>query len=263
MSADNDLVQPRRSFFALLWGMIRHPGLTLDYLRHSGGRAWILMALLAALSVVALVAAVAPITARLSQEALRAQMESQPGLFPEGEDPEMQARISQFTTNPLLTVVMPSATGVIGMALGWLMWAGGLHLLSVMVGGNSHFGAMWAGVIWSYLPIALRNGLQTIFVMASGEPISNQGLSGLLVEERSVAELIATPPSAGRLALQSLLAQIDLFTIWNIVLLFIAVMTIARLSRRKALGITLGVWFGLTAVRTLFAVVPAWLASGF
>lgn len=263
MTEVNELGPIRRSFFALLWGMIRHPGLTLDYLRQSGGRAWILMALLAALSVVALVAAVAPIMARMSQEAIRAQMESQPGLFPEGEDPEMQARISQFTTNPLLTMVMPSVTGIIGMAIGWLVWAGGLHLLSVMLGGNSQFGAMWAGVVWSYMPIALRNALQTVVVLVSGEPITNQGLSGLLAQERSITELIATPPSAGRLALQSLLAQIDVFTIWNIVLLFIAVMTIARLSRRKALGITLGVWLGLTAVGTLLAVVPAWLASGF
>lgn len=263
MSEEGVLVQPRRNFFALLWGMIRHPRSTLEYLDQKGGRAWVIMALLAAVSVVFLVVAVAPISARIAQEAIQTQLQSQSGVSPGGDDAEMQARISQFTTNPLLTMVVPSVTGVIGILIGWLVWAGALHLLSVMVGGDSHFGGMWRGVAWSYLPIALRNGLQSINVLVTGEVIANQGLSGLVAGERTVSELIASPPSPGRLALQTLLAQIDLFNIWNLILLVIAVMTIARLSRRKAIWITVGVWGGLMVVRMLVAILPTWFASGF
>jgi hypothetical protein len=262
MSEESVLIQPRRNFFALLWGMIRHPHATLEYVDQTGGRTWVIMALLAAVSAVFLVVAIAPISARIAQEAMQTQLQSQSGISPGGDDAEMQARISQFATNPLLTIVAPSLTGVIGIFIGWLVWAGALHLISVMVGGDSHFGGMWRGVVWSYLPVALRNGLQSIYVLATGELIANQGLSGFVAVDQTVSELIASPPSAGRLALRSLLAQIDLFNIWNLVLLVIAVMTIARLSRRKAIGITLGVWGALMVVRVLAAIVPTLFASG-
>ncbi|HEY5572824.1 MAG TPA: YIP1 family protein [Anaerolineales bacterium] len=263
MSVDSVLDQPRLSFLALLWGMIRHPYPTLETISQSSKRTWIVIALLAAITVVLLVVAAAPISARLAREAIQAQLESQPGFSSNSEDPEMQARISQFTGNPFLTMVVPGITGVIGLLIGWLVWSGSLHLLSVMAGGDSHFGNMWQAVVWSYLPLMLRNGIQTIFILLTGELVANQGLSGLVAEERSVSDLMASPPGAGSLALQSLLAQIDLFNIWNFILLFLAVMAIARLSRRKAFWITLGVWGGLTAARILLAIVPAWLASGF
>jgi hypothetical protein len=262
MNDDSELDQSGRNFFSLLWGIIRHPIQTLEYLGQTGGRAWIPMAFLAVLSVVLLILVAAPITSRATQEAIRTQLESQPNLAPAGEDPEMQARISQFATNPLFTVVMPSFAGVAAMIIGWLVWAGALHLLSVMAGGDSRFGGMWSGVVWAFLPNVLRNGLQIVFILLTGETITNQGLSGLVTQERSVSELIASPPGPGQLALRTLLAQIDLFTIWNLVLLFLAVMTIARVSRRKSLGITLGVWAGLLVIRIFLAVVPTWLASG-
>lgn len=261
MSEENGLIQPRRNFFALLWGMIRHPRTTLEYVDQTGGRTWVIMALLAAVTAVLLVAAVAPISARIAQEAMQTQLQSQFGQSPSGDDTEMQARISEFATNPLLTIVAPSLTGILGILIGWLVWAGALHLISVMVGGDSQFGGMWRGVVWSYLPIALRNGLQSVYVLATGELITNQGLSGLVAVDQAVSELIASPPSPGMLALRSLLAQIDLFNIWNLVLLVIAVMTIARLSRRKAIWITLSVWAVLMVVRVLFAIVPMWFAS--
>jgi hypothetical protein len=126
--------------------MIRHPRKTLEYVDQTGGRAWVIMALLADVSAVFLVAAVAPISARIAQEAIQTQLQSQLGASPGSDDAEMQARISQFATNPLLTIVAPSLTGVIGILIGWLVWAGALHLFSVMVGGDSHFGSMWRGV---------------------------------------------------------------------------------------------------------------------
>jgi hypothetical protein len=263
MSQESMPVQPRWNFFVLLWGMIRHPRKTLEYLDRTGGRAWVIMALLAAVSAVFLVAAVAPISARIAQEAMQTQLQSQFGASPGGDDAETQARISQFATNPLLTIVAPSLTGVIGLLIGWLVWAGALHLFSVMVGGDSRFGGMWRGVVWSYLPVVLRNALQAIYVLATGELIANQGLSGLVATGQTVSELIASPPSPGRLALRSVLTQIDLFNIWNLILLVFAVITIARLSRRKAIGITLGVWAGLMLVRVLLASLPTLFASGF
>jgi hypothetical protein len=221
-----------------------------------------MMALLAALMMILLVVVTAPISAQVAREAVQAQFEAQSGAN-QPVDPEMQQRINQFASNPLFTVVMPIVTGLIGLFVGWLIWTGVLHLLSVMVGGDSHFGGMWRAVVWSSLPLTLRNMLQIGFVLGTGNLITNPGLSGLVVQERSVTELITAPPSAAQLALQTLLAQIDIFTIWNIVLLAIAVMVAARVSRRKAIFITLGVWILFTGLRMLLAIVPSLFARGF
>ncbi len=263
MTEDVHLPQPRYNFFRLLWGMVRRPRSTLEYLRETGGKSWMIMALLSVLTAVLLVVVIAPISAQIALETFQAQIESQPGIAAQGLDTETEERISQFTSNPMITVVMPSVAGLASMFLGWLIWAGALHLLSVMVGGDSHFGMMWRAVVWSSIPFALRNLLQMIYVQSTGELIANPGLSGLVSQERSVSEMIAAPPSAGWLALQTLLAQIDLFTIWNLVLLVMSVMVMSRLARRKAILITVGVWSGLIVLRVLFAIIPTWFASGF
>ena len=86
MSQESMPVRPRPNFLALLWGMIHHPRKTLDYLDQAGGRAWVIMALLAAVSAVFLVAAVAPISARIAQEAIHTQLQSQLGASSGGDD---------------------------------------------------------------------------------------------------------------------------------------------------------------------------------
>ncbi len=254
---------PHKSVFGLLWGIVRRPRSTLAYIRDARQRSWILIALLAILSAVFLIVAVAPISTRLARETMQATFEAQAGAASQPLDPEAQQRITEFAANPLFTVVVPGVTTLIGLFISWLLWAGALHLLSVMVGGDSQFGSMWRTVVWSSLPLILRNIIQIGFVLVTGTVIANPGLSGLVTQERSVTDLIASPPGAGALALQTLLAQIDIFNIWNIVLLVVAVMVTARVSARKAVLITLGVWVLFLAARMALAIVPTLLASGF
>jgi hypothetical protein len=253
---------PRKNVFSLLWGIVRRPRSTLAYIRDARERSWILIALLAILTAVLLIVSVAPISARVSREAMQATFEAQSNAATQPLDPEAQQRITQFASNPLFTVVVPSVTTLIGLFIGCLLWTGALHLLSVMVGGDSQFGSMWRTVVWSSLPLILRNILQIGFVLVTGTVIANQGLSGLITQERSVSELIAAPPGAGFLALQTLLAQIDIFNIWNIALLVVAVMVTARVSTRKAILITLSIWALFLLARMALAIVPTLIASG-
>jgi hypothetical protein len=250
----------KRGLFALIWGMIARPRRTLEFLREHKSRGWLWIALLSMLLAVLLIAVSAPISARLSQEQIRQQFEAR------GENlgeipPEAQARAMQFASNPLFTLVIPALGGVAVLWIAWLVWAGALHLVGTMVGGNNSFGQMFRAVVWSWVPLLLRSMLQVVYVVATGELIKNPGLSGLASGPEPVPGEFVAPPGTGQLALQSLLGQIDLFQIWNFILLVIVVIATARLSRRKAFVITLVVWILFALVRMLPALVTGMVAG--
>lgn len=238
---------PHQNFFALLWGMIRRPRWTYENSTIRIDRSWILMSILTMVVLVLPIIVAAPITSQQAREAVQAGLDSQ-GESGSNITPEMEGQISQFATNPLFTIVFPSVLRMIALWVGWLVWAGGLHLISTMAGGNSQFGQMWRTVIWSWLPFAVRGLLQFGFILLTGEIIVNPGLSGLVADQRSVSEILAAPPSTGQLVLRSLLSNIDLFLIWNLILLIFGVAITARISRRKATFISLGIWIGLTII---------------
>lgn len=257
MANEEASTEPRRNLFGQLWDMIRRPRWAFENGGIRTSRSWIFMAILAMMALVLPIVAAAPITTQQAREAFQAGLESQ---RESGQEipPEMEGQISQLATNPLFTVVFPSAGALAMLWLGWLVWAGALHLIGTMAGGESQFGEMWRTVVWSWLPFTVRGLLQFAFILLTGEIISHPGLSGLVADQRPVSELIAAPPSTGQLVLQSLLSKIDLFLVWNLFLLILGVAVTARLSRRKAAFVTLGVW----AVLLVLGLLPA-LLSGF
>lgn len=251
----------KRSLLSLAWDLIRRPKTAFRYLRENGGRSWIVVALIVLAFTLLPVIVAAPITAREAEEAIRIALEQQAEAG-QTISPEMEQQATQFSTSPIFTVVFPSIGGIIGLALTWLVWSGALHLLSTMLGGAESFKQMWQAVVWSWLPIALRGLLQTVTILVSGKTIKYPGLSGLVMRERagqSTAELLANLPSTGELVASSLLSRIDLFAVWNLVLLVLAVMVTARISGRKATLIVIGVW----VVLALLGLIPVLLSSAF
>jgi hypothetical protein len=198
----------------------------------------------------------APITARQSREAL-ATVQEQLG---EGRSAEERAQMEQATSvvaSPLITVVFPAVAGVVGRLIGWLVWAGALYLGSMVLGGRGGFRPMLNMVVWTWLPYALRGLLRTIYIPLTGQVIRDPGLSGLVQQERSVGEMIAAPPALGQQVLVAILSRVDLFLVWHLVLVVIGVAVTMRLSRRKAVLVTLGVWVLLTGLGLIPVIVGA------
>ena len=235
----------------LLWGMIVRPRATLEHLRDRGGKTWWLPALLAAAMIILPVVVAAPITARVARESFLAaqeQMGEQLDTEMSEEDRAQMEQAMSITASPLITVVFPAVGGVVGQVVGWLAWAGALYLAGLALGGRSTFGQMLRMVLWAWLPYVLRGLLQTIYILASGQLIAHPGLSGLVQGETSIEEMVLAPPSPGQMVLIAFLSRMDLFLVWNLVLLVIGVMVVTRLPRRKAVLLTLGVWVLLTAL---------------
>jgi hypothetical protein len=222
------------------------------------------MAFLAMIVVVLLVLVSAPISSRAAQEAVRANLEGRPGA--QGITPEMQEQAARMVTNPLFTLVLPIAGGLVGLWVSWLVWAGGLHLASTVLGGSSSFRQMFQAVVWSWLPFTLRRLLQIIYIAATQKVIANPGLSGWVASSQAAAGpggsgLVAAPTSTGVMVLRAFLAQVDVFLLWSLLLVVLAVLVTARVSVRKAAGIVLVVWLLFTAVGMLPTLVAS-IASG-
>jgi len=256
-----NIPETRPGILQLVWDLIRRPRTALTYLSEANDRRWLWMAALAIVAVVLPIIVAAPITTRLSQEAMMAALEAQGGQM-EGASPELQQQITSFATNPLFTIVLPAGGALVGLLAGWLVWCAVLHFSSTLLGGNSRFRQMWQIVVWAWFPFALRGLIQTIFILVSGDIISNPGLSGLIESPQTPAEILAMAQSPGQMAQQALLGRIDLFLVWNLFLLVTGVMVAAKLSGRKAALITLGTWILFTLIAIGTAVVPSLLFSG-
>lgn len=246
------------SFFTLLRLILIRPRQGFARIAGGSSRAWIILAVLGLALVTLPVIVRAPIQAQQIRDTFAEQDFREtlpPGAeVPEGFDPASAA------ASPILIMVFPAVGAVLGLLFGWVLWSGALHLIGSLAGGRNSFLQMLRTVIWAWIPYGLRSLLQTIYVGVTGTLIANPGLSGFVTTETSPDAPFAIP-STGDLALRAILQQIDLFLFWNLALLVIGVMVVAKLPRRKAAGIVLGIWVVSILLRVGIAVASGGLAG--
>ena len=240
----------RRHITALFWGMIVRPRDTLAYLRDATGTTWLWPAIVAGILLVVSLILISPITRAQAE----AQLEVVQQQVAEGLSPEERAQIEQvtnLTSGPLFTVVIPSVTGVIGLALGWLLRGGVLYLLSLALGGQAQFPPMFRMGVWTTLPDIVRRLVNTAGTMLAGRTLT----SGL-------AFLAPTPetgvfPSVSTVLLGAFLGKLDIYLVWGLALIMVGVVVTARLSWRKGAIVTLIYW-----TLTLAAIlIPIWIST--
>jgi hypothetical protein len=151
-------------------------------------------------------------------------------VYPPGYEwysPEQQAQFQQAlaaTSGPLFVYVLPAVLAVIGVFAAWLVVGWLLHLVLTLFGGRGTGGQVLNVAAWAALPFALRHGVRILAMISSQQLISHPGLSGF------------APPAgeAAGLYLAALLAMVDVYLIWSIVLLVAGVQISDRLPALKA-----------------------------
>jgi hypothetical protein len=200
----------------LVWIWIR-PRRALEGVR--AGRTWLFVVpLLIAVIVFSLNGIVqAPLQAEIAHQENLARLREQipPAEF-ENLPPEM------LVTPPGQPVVLTLLVALGPLLLAWFIRPAVLHILGLLVGGQDSYAILLRTTAWASFPLILRALLQTIFAGLTQQPIVGSGLSGLV--------------EPGMLA--AILGQIDLFTLWYVILLGLAVAVSSRLSRNKALVVT-------------------------
>jgi hypothetical protein len=226
----------------LLWGILIQPVKTLTYLRDQSQRTWLAPVILAVL----LVIAQSLVTVPVANQAATAQMEEQLAQMQIEEAAQIEGRMDRGARLPLLAGTM-LVSGLIGLWMRWLFRSGAIHLFSLGLGGRNRFSQIFSMVVWTWVPLLMRSLLQTLSIAFSGTLPTHQGLAAYL------AALGQPLPAGTPYALLSQ-TQLDLFALWNLMLLALGVLIITELSRAKALLVAAGYWAlatGLSLVPTL------------
>lgn len=138
---------------------------------------------------------------------------------PEMQNNYMQAQ--QATQGPVFTYIIPLVGALIALWLGWLLLAGLLHLGSTLLGGRGSMQSALNVVAWASLPFALRDLLRIVFMLSTGHAIVSPGLSGFAANADFWAQL---------------LARMDIFLVWNVILLVIGFGMVDSLPRSRAMA---------------------------
>jgi hypothetical protein len=137
--------------------------------------------------------------------------------------PEQQAQYTQAiqsTQGPVFVYVLPSVASLLGVWIGWLILGGILHLITTLLGGRGSTAISMNIVAWGSLPIAVRAFVQILYMLILKNLISNPGLSGFS----------PTGDSGWFLFIGQLLRLIDIYVIWQILLLILGIRMSTGLS---------------------------------
>jgi hypothetical protein len=203
-------------------------------------------------SSIIVVAVSAPSLSEVSRQQAEQQIESQmPSMS--GEQEEQVARSIATFTSPLFLAATGIALGTLGLVLTWLFRGALLFFISYLFGTDNPYIQMVTLVLWTWLPFALKNLVEAIYVIINGQLPVHRGLSFLVASADQVQ-------NAGNL-FYGLLAQIDLFLVWHLVLVGIGLAVSTRSTTAKTAVGTFGYWL-VTALIGLFPTLLGMVAGG-
>lgn len=126
--------------------------------------------------------------------------------------------------SPMFVYLFPILGSLIGVWLSWFLLGSILHLALTLSGSRGSNTQALNLVAWASLPFALRFIVQAIAISANKSLIQAPGLSGFIAAD---AEGFAA-------FMRVLLAFIDIYLIWQVILLMVGSLPLTGLSRGKA-----------------------------
>lgn len=227
----------RRWRFDLILPLFIHPRATLGRIAAANGAVWQVPILLLALAAVMR----AFVEGGLSAAAVDGELTLPPGF--EYYTPEQMAQFQQAATatnNPTFNYILPALGALAGVIAVWLILGWLLHLVLTLLGGRGTSQATINVVAWASLPLLLRYAIQIGSMLVTRTAISAPGLSGF------------APAETGFLAalISSVLSQIDIYLVWQTILLVIGVRLVSQLPAARC-------WLAVLLVLALVMILRA------
>lgn len=223
-----DTIENRPSIWLLLINILDRPRQTFTHLVNSASWAWVLPLVLFSLTVIISVWVTAPYTSQNAEQEARQRL-NQSNMSP-AEVERAMAEMARFTS-PTFIAITGSVAGTLVSTFIWVATAALLFFLSLVGGAEFYYNTVFTIVAWSYLPIALRNGVQTAYIAITGSFPVYPGLAALQVTGNQVED--ASNP------LITLLSFVDIFWMWHIMLLVIGLAVATKFSYTKSFFIVL------------------------
>jgi hypothetical protein len=137
-------------------------------------------------------------------------------------------------------------------AIVFLIVASVLLLAFRLFGGEGTFRQAFSATLYAWTPSIILNIIFLIVVLARGGDIDVTQIQSVV---RSNPSFLVDPKAHALLF--TLLASLDAFGIWTMVLMIFGFSALSRMSRAKAASIIIPLWL----VKVLFSLIPAAMRS--
>lgn len=232
-----------------LMGVLFRPLDTFRRMREAQRGHWWIVPIVALVGVALLAIAQAPIQAEQQRAIFEANREAMAQFASSPDEAEQAAQMQAYMGSQTTLAMWGIIGGVIGLLIGYLVHAGFLFLLGMIMGGRATFKQVFRMAIWTTLPGALRNLISAVAVFTTGR-LPAPGLSSALTS----GEILAQP------ILAAVLQYFDLYQLWMLALIGVGVAATNRLSRGKSLLVVLIYW--LVTLGLALAGTAAGMAVG-
>jgi hypothetical protein len=234
----------RRMHFDWLLPLFFRPGRTLSAAVKQERGVWLLPLLVVTLLIIISVLAAGPARVLAAQTGGTLPLDFQ-YWSPDQQAQYMQAQ--QNSASPLFISVFPALGAVLGLWVTWFLLGSILHLGLTLIGSRSSNTAALNLAGWASLPLGVRYLVQTAAVLASGLLVKNAGLSGFIAADAKGFDIF----------LRAVLALVDIYWIWQTILLMVGSAPMSGLKPAKSALATL-----LVAVLVLaLAALPGFLGA--
>ena len=237
---------------AWLFGILARPLSTLRAIVAEDKGNWQLPLILLTLLALGSVFAAGPLRIQAAQANPPELPESFQWMSPEQQEQYLAAQASAYGSTQ--TYVFPAVGGVLGVWVGFLVLGGLLHLILTMLGSRSSSTTAYNLVGWASVPLILRQIVRIVYMLSAHRLISTPGLTGF------VAADVQGAAAFGRV----LLGLVDIYLIWQVILLWLGASVSGGLSRRRAFsGVLIAVllFLALSALPAFFGAQLSGLES--
>jgi hypothetical protein len=176
------------------------------------------------------------------------QLELQLSTLPPDQVEAARAMAERFS-QPRTMLIMGVFSTALGLAVGLLLGSAILYFGAALFGAMPKFNQIWPAFAWTWLPFVFRSFLQAAWSTINQALITYPGLSYLV----ATGDTLADNKNWTFVAL----SQIDLFSLWHVLLVYLLLRVVTRLGGGSAFVLTL-----LYAVLTLGLHLLPVLAGG-
>ena len=240
---------PKISLFTTFIDMIVAPAKAMVRVSTIQRRSWLLPALLCVLSLVLALWVSRDLLAAEALQQVKMQMSNMPPEQAEAAQPMLDRMMS-----PVTLFATGAITGVIGLALGWLISMVLLYFGASLLGADVKFSGLWPAVIWTWLPFAFRGFVQTAWTAVNDQLVHYSGLAYFFAS----GDVAADQRNMGFVAA----SQVDLFAVWHLLLVYVLLRNVTQLRTSSALILTLVYAVINLALRVLPVLLGTALSPG-
>ncbi len=226
MTSTNTIPE-RKNVFVEFFDIIAAPGQALRRISYYP-RSWWFPALLSILTALLLLWTSLDYLLAEAQRVAQLQLSAQ-NLPPEQLEAaqQMMDRLMQ----PNFMLIQGGIGILLGLVLAWGISTLIIYLSASIGGANPKASSMWALVLWTWIPFVIRNVVYGVFGLFSDAFSRSPGLSYFV----STGDLINDQTNPLYVAA----AQVDIFSLWHLVLIYILLRVPISMGRGSAIAITL------------------------